>query len=61
MRLLPAVLLSLVVSWSTFGQTYTIVTTSDGERPWGVAVDSSGNLYFAEWGGDRIRKVAAGG
>ncbi len=27
-------------------------------RPRGPAVDSSGNLYFADWSGQRIRKVA---
>lgn len=28
--------------------------------PWGVAVDSSGNLYIAEYNNNRIRMVAAG-
>ena len=29
--------------------------------PWGVAVDNSGNLYIADWGNDRIRRVDATG
>jgi trimeric autotransporter adhesin len=28
--------------------------------PWGVAVDSAGNLYIADFGGFRIRKVTSG-
>ncbi|MEP6714464.1 MAG: hypothetical protein ABJC09_02755 [Terriglobia bacterium] len=30
-------------------------------NPWGVAVDSGGNVYIADKGNNRIRKVAAGG
>ena len=58
-RLLPAVLLSLVMSWSTFGQTYTINTFAGGGLPVNipgtsaglgspnsVAVDGAGNLFF---------------
>jgi len=33
MRLLPAVLLTLVMSWSAFGQTYTISTFAGGGLP----------------------------
>jgi sugar lactone lactonase YvrE len=29
--------------------------------PFGVAIDSGGNLFIAEHGGDRVRKVSAGG
>ena len=29
--------------------------------PFGVAVDAAGNLYIAEFGNNRVRKVAAGG
>ena len=31
------------------------------DAPYGVAVDGEGNLYIAEWGGDRIRKVDTSG
>jgi sugar lactone lactonase YvrE len=74
MRLLPGVLLTLVVSCSTFGQTYTIDTfagngtsgysgdnspaTSAAMNPGGIAVDSAGNLYIAD--NNRIRKVSNG-
>jgi len=60
MRLLRATLLSLVMSWSTFGQTYTISTFAGGGLPVNipgtsanlggpqpVATDSTGNLSFA--------------
>ena len=31
------------------------------DSPWDVAVDSSGNLYIADWGNHRIRKVDTSG
>ncbi len=31
------------------------------DRPYGVAVDASGNVFVADFGNHRIRKVAAGG
>jgi sugar lactone lactonase YvrE len=131
MRLLPAVLLTSVMSWSAFCQTHTISTFAGGglpvnipgtsaglsggdkpesvaadragnlffvyknavlrldartgvltlvagngtpgfsgdngpatsaqlSDPLGVAVDSAGNLYIADWGNDRVRKVSKG-
>jgi uncharacterized protein (TIGR03437 family) len=36
-------------------------TNSNLSLPLGVAVDSSGNLYIADWGHRRIRKVTAAG
>ena len=60
MRLLRAVLLAFVVSWSAWGQTYTMSTFVGGASPvnipgtsaslgapQGVATDSTGNLFFA--------------
>jgi hypothetical protein len=76
MRLLPAILLTLAISWSTLGQTYTITTVAgnDGSSgysgdngpatsaqlngPWRVAVDALGNLYIADTGNNRVRKVS---
>jgi trimeric autotransporter adhesin len=36
-------------------------TSAEINNPYGVAVDQSGNLYIAERGGNRIRKVTTGG
>ena len=75
MRLPPAILLALVMSWSTFGQTYTISTVAGNgvsgfsgdygaaisaqmHGPFGVAVDSAGNLYISDSGNNVVRKVA---
>jgi uncharacterized protein (TIGR03437 family) len=75
MRLLPAVLLTLVVSWSASCQTYTISTFAGGgpslgdnapatnaqlSAPWGLALDLAGNLYIADTLNNRIRKVSNG-
>ena len=63
------------MSWSTFGQTYTVYTVAgngtsgfSGDNlpataaqlhgPYGVAVDSSGNLYIGDSGNNLVRKVA---
>jgi uncharacterized protein (TIGR03437 family) len=60
MRLLPAVLLASVLSWTASGQTYTISTfaggalpvnipgTSASISPGPVAVDRAGNVFFAD-------------
>ena len=34
--------------------------TAASTTPWGISIDSAGNLYIAEWEFNRIRKVAAG-
>jgi sugar lactone lactonase YvrE len=36
-------------------------TSAQIKDPWGVAVDSAGNLYIADYGNDRIRKVTPAG
>ncbi len=77
MRLPPAVLFALVMSWSAFGQTYTIytvagngtlgytgdnfsATSAELHGPYGVAVDSAGNLYISDSGNNVIRMVSKG-
>ena len=79
MRTLTAapVFLTLLMAWSTFGQTYTITTVAgngtsgfSGDNgpatsaelsyPSGVAADSAGNLYIADENNCRVRKVSNG-
>ena len=79
MRTLTAapVFLTLLMAWSTFGQTYTITTlagngtsgfsgdngpatSAELSYPSGVAADSAGNLYIADENNYRIRKVSKG-
>ncbi len=38
-----------------------IGTNAGFNRPRGVAVDASGNVYVGDYGNNRIRKVTAGG
>ena len=35
-------------------------TSAQLSLPYGVAVDSAGNLYIADWGNNRVRKVSGG-
>jgi sugar lactone lactonase YvrE len=66
---------ALALACVAFGQTYTITTVAgsywgpgDGgsatsatlETPYSVAVDSSGNLYIADYGNESVRRVDAG-
>jgi DNA-binding beta-propeller fold protein YncE len=47
---------SFITKWGSSG-------TADGQFsfPFGVAVDSSGNVYVADWGNDRIQKFNSNG
>ena len=38
-----------------------LATSAELNLPYGVAVDSAGNLYIAEYGGNRVRKVNTSG
>ena len=73
MRLHPAIFLSVFLSWSTFGQTYTVTTIAgdgtsgfgaDGPalaaplNPAGIAVDAAGNVYIAD--DNLVRKISGG-
>jgi sugar lactone lactonase YvrE len=35
-------------------------TSADLTNPWGIGVDSSGNVYFSDFGNNRIREIVAG-
>jgi uncharacterized protein (TIGR03437 family) len=74
-RLIAAAIFISIVSCCALGQTYTIRTFAGGgsatgdngpaidaqlNAPNGVAVDSSGNLYIADTGNNRVRKVSNG-
>jgi trimeric autotransporter adhesin len=74
LRLYRAVLLALFLSWSAFGQTYTVSTVagngdsgaspdnvtaiSAAMNPGCIAVDAAGNLYIAD--DNRVREVSGG-
>ena len=45
----------------SYGSTDATGTNASFSLPQGVAVDSSGNVYVAEWAGNKIRKVTAAG
>ena len=65
--------LALVVSINSKGKIITTVagggsfgdggtaTVANLNNPYGVCVDGSGNMYIADYGNNRIRKVAPGG
>ena len=74
-RLKSVLRLLFFCAWVAFGQTYSINTVTgsywgpgDGgpatsatlEIPYSVAVDSSGNLYIADYGNESVRRVDAG-
>jgi hypothetical protein len=64
--LLRSVLLTIFTSWAVFGQTFTLSTIAGPANsaalnfPYGVAVDSNGNVYIADTDNNRVRKVAGG-
>lgn len=46
--------------WDSFSGENVAATSAKLKEPGGTAVDSAGNIYFADSGNNRIRKVAAG-
>src|ERR1035438_7666728 len=44
-----------------FGGDGSAATSAQLNAPFGVAVDAAGNLYIAEFGNNRVRKVATNG
>ena len=43
-------------SWGSSG-----AETGQFNRPWGVSVDSNGDIYIADWGNNRVQKFAPDG
>jgi sugar lactone lactonase YvrE len=52
---------STLVGSSAFGLAYATIVTADFGSPMGVAVDTVGNVYVADWGSGAIRKITAAG
>jgi len=60
-RLLRAVFVTLVMSWTPgLSGDYGPAASAEFNDPVGVAVDTAGNLYIADRGNNRIRKVSNG-
>ena len=57
----PAWVVSNLAGSDTFGHVDGAAATAQFNSPAGVAVDSSGNVYVADYGNDRIRKITQTG
>ena len=55
------VVTTLAGTVGTSGSTNATGTAAEFNQPFGIAIDSSGNLYVAELGNDMIRKVTSAG
>ena len=55
--------ISTIAGTGSFGFAGDGSTATSGQLnlPHGIAVDSGGNVYVADWGNNRIRKIASGG
>src|SRR5688572_13867964 len=61
-RITPTGVVSTVVGGNFgFGGDGGAVSAAKTDRPGGIAIDTAGNLYFADQGNRRIRKVTPGG
>lgn len=45
----------------TFSGDGGLATSASISNPYAIATDASGNIYFADWGNNRIRKIATNG
>lgn len=62
-KITPAGTVSTIIGDGTSGSAAegAVATASKVSSPWGIAFDSTGNLYFADYGYHRVRKIDTGG
>lgn len=60
-KITPAGVVSTFAGSGQAGSTNGTGTAASFSSPWGIAIDTAGNLYVADYGGNKIRKITSAG